>query len=302
MAEPAHGALRGDPQSERRDTGPLTDRGQARKDELLAAARRVFERQGYLETRVTDITEEAGAAAGTFYTYFDSKETVFLHVTQRTLAEVLEGLHTEEVPSDPIERIGDALRRFVDAYRPAAAIIALVEQVATMRPDVKAMRLALRDAFIQRTIRGITRWQREGLADSNLDPRLTAELLGSMADHICFMWLTMGVPFEEEELLDGLTLVWARVIGVEGGPPVHRALPTEATRGSDPTSNGEEDPLEQRTPTRRAWADVHSGLAGAGRSTQPSTEHARSAIAPRRPAPVDHMPTHHGDQAIEGAN
>ncbi|HEY1278414.1 MAG TPA: helix-turn-helix domain-containing protein, partial [Acidimicrobiales bacterium] len=65
----------------------LTLRGQRTRAALVKAARAVFERRGYHDTRVVDITKAAGVAYGTFYTYFDSKELIF--------AEVVEELHRD---------------------------------------------------------------------------------------------------------------------------------------------------------------------------------------------------------------
>ena len=56
---------------------------------LVAAARRVFERDGFLEARITDITAEAGVASGSFYTYFTPKEDAFAAVMEELNEEML---------------------------------------------------------------------------------------------------------------------------------------------------------------------------------------------------------------------
>ena len=215
LAEQASEAQVSGPQSARREAGPLTDKGLTRKMELLAAARRVFEREGYYDTRVADIGREAGASHGTFYTYFDSKEAVFREVAQHVIGEVLQGLHTDEVPDDPIDRIRAALKRFTDAYRPAARMIAIIEEVAAATPEIRDLRRSMREDFLQRTVRGIKRWQEDGTADPDLNADLVAEALGSMVDQVCYVRWNLGKDFDEEALLDTLTTVWARAIGVQ---------------------------------------------------------------------------------------
>src|SRR5262249_11941440 len=59
-----------------------TGKGLRTREELVAAARRVFERDGYLDTRVADIAAAATLAHGSFYTYFSSKQEVFLAIVR----------------------------------------------------------------------------------------------------------------------------------------------------------------------------------------------------------------------------
>jgi len=46
----------------------VTRRGVRTRQALVDAARVVFEREGYLDARLTDITAEASCSSGTFYT------------------------------------------------------------------------------------------------------------------------------------------------------------------------------------------------------------------------------------------
>ncbi|MGX5653929.1 TetR/AcrR family transcriptional regulator [Geodermatophilus nigrescens] len=205
-------------QQERREAGPLTGKGQARKAALLDAARRVFEKRGFLDTRVADIVAEARVAQGTFYTYFDSKDAVFQAVATGVVGEMLVALRADTHAGTPYERAHAAMERFVDAYRPRARIIALVEQVGTFTPELKHLRLQVREAFVERAARGIAHQQEAGIADKSLDPVLTAEVLGAMVDHTCYVWLNLGRDFDRDALLRTLTTVWVRAIGADVPP------------------------------------------------------------------------------------
>lgn len=60
----------------------------ARREEILAAARRVFARQGFRGTTIADVADEAGIALGTIYLYFPSKDDVFAALNEQ-LAELI---------------------------------------------------------------------------------------------------------------------------------------------------------------------------------------------------------------------
>lgn len=60
-----------------------------RRQELMDAALRVLRDKGVSVATVSDITEEAGVAKGTFYLYFDSKEHLLAALRERFVADAL---------------------------------------------------------------------------------------------------------------------------------------------------------------------------------------------------------------------
>lgn len=59
------------------DKSPRTERGRRTRRALLDAAAAEFGEQGFHAASISAITRRAGAALGTFYTYFDSKDAIF---------------------------------------------------------------------------------------------------------------------------------------------------------------------------------------------------------------------------------
>lgn len=59
------------------DKTPRTERGRKTMRKLLDAAAAEFGEKGFHDASITGITARAGAALGTFYTYFDSKDAIF---------------------------------------------------------------------------------------------------------------------------------------------------------------------------------------------------------------------------------
>ena len=62
------------PESERKR--PRTERGRKTMRAILDAAAREFGDKGFHDASVSGITQSAGLALGSFYTYFDSKDAV----------------------------------------------------------------------------------------------------------------------------------------------------------------------------------------------------------------------------------
>lgn len=67
---------------------PRTARGERTLRKILDAARDEFGESGFSDSSIVGITQRAGVALGTFYTYFDSKEAVFGAVVRDMSAQV----------------------------------------------------------------------------------------------------------------------------------------------------------------------------------------------------------------------
>jgi AcrR family transcriptional regulator len=193
-----------------------TAKGVRTRDDLVAAARRVFERDGYLDTRVADIAAEAGLAHGSFYTYFSSKQEVFLAVVRevgRALREAVAPV-PGDADGDAYEVLDRANRRYLESYRANRVMWALVEQVSTVDPEIHRIRLRGRRAHVDRVARTIQRWQARGIADAAIDPRTTAGALVSMLSNFAYWWLAGGDSYDAATATRTLTEIYARAVGL----------------------------------------------------------------------------------------
>src|SRR5215467_13197723 len=84
------GRVKNDAQASAASDGkaPRTARGERTLRKILDAARVEFGERGFSESSIVAITQRAGVALGTFYTYFDSKEAVFQALVHDMSAQV----------------------------------------------------------------------------------------------------------------------------------------------------------------------------------------------------------------------
>jgi AcrR family transcriptional regulator len=176
--------------------GPRSRKGEQTRARLLEAAKEIFEENGFLDARISDIAERAGLSHGAFYHYFDSKEQVFREIAElldEQLAEPMESVIFAPASSaDPRERLFTALRSHLERYAAEAKIMRVIEQVARYDDHVAAVRSASNErhrSAIEASIRGM---QRKGIADNSLDPKIAAAALGSMVERFAEMALAQG--------------------------------------------------------------------------------------------------------------
>ncbi|WP_245549746.1 TetR/AcrR family transcriptional regulator [Gordonia effusa] len=191
---------------------PLTPRGRKTRESVLSAARIVFEDVGFLDARVELIAARAGVSYGTFYRYFESKEDVFFQLSN----QLFDDIHSREPTgtSTPREKLVASNRAYYEAYQRNSGFMAIVEQVATFNAEFRALRHQHRELLTGRTAAAIARWQRDGLANPDIDPTLAARTMSAMVDHTLYLWLVQGEEADKEALLATIDQMCVGALGL----------------------------------------------------------------------------------------
>jgi AcrR family transcriptional regulator len=194
---------------------PRTRRGLETRAALVAGARAVFERDGFVNAKISDIAQSAGAATGSFYSYFANKEEIFSAVVDEMSEEMLHP-RMRDVPDgdDVVAVIEAANRAYLDAYRRNAGLMAVLEQVTTINDDFRDVRRRRNAAFITRSARSIARLQAEGRADPELDPVIAARGVTGMVSRLAYQAFILKERMPFEQLVATSTRLWVNALQV----------------------------------------------------------------------------------------
>ncbi|MFD6397594.1 TetR/AcrR family transcriptional regulator [Nocardia sp. NPDC060249] len=161
--------------------------------DLKAAARVVFARQGYLNTKITDITSEAGRAAGSFYNHFEGKEEVLAALAVDIGADADEFASS---PPDPPANtstvsIHDSTRTHVavfwHTYAANRDVFAAIEQASLANSAFAEQMRAFRAEQLQPWISWLTELAGRG-ARLPADPAVTAAMIAATAETMIQSW------------------------------------------------------------------------------------------------------------------
>src|SRR6476619_5566653 len=114
---------------------PRTARGQRTMRKILDAAREEFGERGFSESSIVGITQRAGVALGTFYTYFDSKEAVFQALVRDMSAQVRD--HVAPALQDAKDAIDGerlALESFLQFARTHRDVYRIIDEAEFVEP------------------------------------------------------------------------------------------------------------------------------------------------------------------------
>lgn len=158
----------------------------ARRRQILAAARACFVRDGFHATSMQDILREANLSAGAIYRYFPSKEAIVAAIAKEAIAQVADAF-AATLQTDPLPPLDDLLAAPLTAIDRMEAGDQLMTIIIQVWGEAVRNRL-LRDEMtgvIGRVIDTIgaivRRYQVAGAIDPAAEPRRVARVLIGLA-------------------------------------------------------------------------------------------------------------------------
>lgn len=195
---------------------PVTKRGQRSRRSLLDGAKKVFGEVGFAEARIVDITAAAGAASGSFYTYFASKEEIFIALLKELEDELRSPgpRASHDHAEEPYEQIHRANLAYLKAYRENAGVMVVWEQVATLNAEVEALRHDASVRFAGRIEHAIVGWQEAGRVARSIDAAYAAVALTGMVSNFAYRWCAQGDQYDLDTAAEQLSRLWAGALGL----------------------------------------------------------------------------------------
>lgn len=181
---------------------------------LVDAAVDVFTEKGLHGARVVDVTKRAGVAAGSFYTYFDTKEGLFLEVVEQARSAL-----AAEVPRARFSDADSARAWLHEVVR--LQVARLAEGAATWRMINAAalgnvqVATALRDQAdpLTRTLTDeLGFWAEQGWIDPGVDSAVVVDALIALTEQAVQQWSHEGAAFDLDAASATVADAWTALL------------------------------------------------------------------------------------------
>lgn len=169
-------------------------RSNDKRARILEAAITVFAKNGFHETRVSDVAKAAGVADGTIYLYFESKEELLVSLFEDRVERLLAFMR-DELPKKPnaqarLRAVIDMQLGLLEGERELAEVITVIfrQSMGLMKESAAPKFLA----YIDVIAKIISDGQTEGVFRKDVSPHLAARAIFGALDGITLTWALGG--------------------------------------------------------------------------------------------------------------
>jgi TetR/AcrR family fatty acid metabolism transcriptional regulator len=165
-------------------------RSRDKRDRILKAAVKVFARNGFHATRVSEVAKAAGVADGTIYLYFKSKEELLVSLFEDRVSKLLAFMQDSlpKLSSAPerLRAVIDMQLGLLEGERELAEVITVILRQSTrlMKEFAAPKFIAYLDAIAKIVSEG----QAEGDFRTDISPHIAARAVFGALDGITLTW------------------------------------------------------------------------------------------------------------------
>lgn len=165
-------------------------RSRDKRDRILKAAVKVFAKNGFHATRVSEVAKAAGVADGTIYLYFKSKEELLVSLFEDRVSKLLtfmrESLPKTEGAPQRLRAVIDMQLGLLEGERDLAEVITVIIRQSTrlMKEFAAPQFLAYLDAIAKIVQDG----QASGDFRTDVSPHIAARAIFGALDGITLTW------------------------------------------------------------------------------------------------------------------
>jgi TetR/AcrR family fatty acid metabolism transcriptional regulator len=161
-----------------------------KRDRILNAAVKVFARNGFHATRVSEVAKAAGVADGTIYLYFKSKEELLVSLFEDRVEKLLSFMR-EELPKKPdaparLRAVIDMQLGLLEGERDLAEVITVILRQSTRL--MKELAAPHFSAYLDAIARIIIEGQASGAFRTDVSPHVAARAIFGALDGITLTW------------------------------------------------------------------------------------------------------------------
>lgn len=158
---------------------------QARREQILSAARRCFIDGGYHPTRMDDIAKAAGLSKGGVYFHFKSKQEVFNSLVDEEYARSMEFLQKVRGGEAPlVEKMQVLATHYLEYFSSAPdapRFFVVMGEMALRDPELAKKLLEMQSAYIGEAAQMIDQGIEEGVVRP-IDSQVVAAILKALLD------------------------------------------------------------------------------------------------------------------------
>lgn len=184
-----------------------------KRRQILDAAIRVFARQGFHSTRVSDIADEAGVAYGLVYHYFKSKDEVLNELFSERWSLLLAAIdETDVAGASPRAKLEAVAAFIVDSYRhdPELMKVIIVEVTRAANSFGRTHLPEIRRAY-DSIAKIVSEGQETGVFRGDVDPIFASMSFYGAIEQLLSGWIFEVIPASDADFDQAKSLVVATI-------------------------------------------------------------------------------------------